>query len=222
MYKLLVLFLFTVFNLQYARAGSIINKNQSKELYTNCIQSDDSGKCSQYEIIFRNLKNGEEKTISKYSVKVVSDPDEIFLLKDKIKKFKPFPLSHEVFAYGQDRITFQSIQDAHYEYTDGLGGMILGSGCITIIVGAVIGAEVVMLVGAGTFLAAPALIFLVPVADIVSMPVRALVRKLKLRNITKNEALAFNALNVMISEESDLTLSNAKFNKLMNTLGTLK
>lgn len=183
----------------YASAADVVNEKNGRRITAECIEKNESS-CIRYQFFL----NAEDSKIplSVFTLKPL-DGEATFLLREKIKKFKYFPVTK--FAYANE----------HFNYTAvaGYGGL-LG---VPLVLGAapIIQFGVALSAGGAMFIG---ILALPTAADLVSMPARAVIRKMKIKKANRDEAFAVSMLSALIDENSNevVSLKNKKFKILLN------
>ena len=193
-----------------AFAGKVVSKNGLRQLTTECVERKDDQSCVAYDILLKSNDSLTTEIIAHYNVHAITNPKAEFALREKISKFNAFPLTK--WAYGEDgkdgAFNLDVMDLTGYSAAGGLGLVLLG---------ALAGETSVAILGAGFIGAAVVVLSAPTIADIVSMPVRAIVRGTKIRKANKSEALALKALQTLIveTEESEMQLNDRNFNRVL-------
>src|SRR5690349_5413200 len=83
-----------------AFAGDVMNTKTGERLIAECDQVSIEGNCVKYKIIHRN--ESSENHLANFVVREISNPEDQFLLREKIKKFKAMPISDVM--YNNDKV----------------------------------------------------------------------------------------------------------------------
>jgi hypothetical protein len=234
--KTLLIGLLTLGSLS-AFAGEIINERTGERISARCELSAES-ECKEYSILHH--KDGSETLISTYLVRTIDNPKDQFLLREKIKKLDLFPVTHKVFGRDSVYLDYRSSNGpAFVNHSDGIidhevygpmymiGAGLVGGGTMTWLAMTVPGVASASAVGIATVVGVGGglivLPFLTPVAiDVASLPIRAMVKGLKVRRAAKNEILALTMLGNLINNQNELyELKNKKFKSLIETLKSI-
>lgn len=179
-------------------AGTVTNSKNNKELVLECSKMSED-KCIMFNIILKNYDNSTGEILAKVSNHSIPRSADQIVLREKIKDLEYFPLSKK--AYEGDGIVPNF----------GLGVVGAGLGFV------VLSSVEATLTPLGWGVAAAGLVIIASpvIADTVSLPVRAIIKKVKIRRANQFEEYAFKALHSLLTENENLEVNNARFNKMV-------
>ncbi len=200
-----------------AHAGEVVNKKTGERLTALCTKLDDTGVCQQYRISKINETISSVEEIAFLNRRVINNPQDQFTLREKIKKFKYMPATDFMYGGLDDKVPMATGGVVIAGIPLMLGGSFLQA------TGTVAGATILGVGGAMTW-GGLVVFFVSPIAiDIVSMPVRAIIKGIQIKVSKNNETFSYETLKTLLDDGmEDLELSNHKFKKVLKTYKTLK
>lgn len=191
-----------------AHAGKVVNARTGQELVSNCTKFDSNNSCSEYDVMLSD-STGTTK-LATVKVHPLTNGAEEFQIRNKLAGFEFFPLWEKA----EESDVYSSIRD--------VAGVSAAAGMGSMLVAVLVHSNLIFGTGFYVTAAATLVIFAPGIADVASMPVRALIKGMKIRQAKKTEKLAFAALTTLLdSSAADMTIKGKSFEKVVGAFQSM-
>ncbi len=187
-----------------AHAGVVTNADGSQKLTAQCETRDSTQNCTRYTITLSSQTDGAESstTLTKISMEEVATADSLFQLDEQLNRFQVLPVSE--LAYDGD---------TRFGRVGGIGDMAMAAAPVGYVLFRYAG------IAAGEYLtyAGFAVAISPVVADVTSLPARAVIYGIRWERAKRAEKFAYEALQHMMNESDStpLTFSQGRFSRIV-------
>lgn len=198
-----------------AFAGEIVDLKNNARIFTECAKFEHE-KCVEERIVLSDLNEPQDRVLGTFVKREITDPHALFLLREKIEKLQIMPISS--YLWDAMVVTGGVAVSGFVVGAFGFPFMLIGEMAVANVFFA--GGGVLMMAGAAGLVGSIAGI---PALDLATLPVRALVKKIRINNFNKKEMIAYEMLQVLLNPDIEkVSVSHKKFKALVKTFQTIK